>query len=228
VEQTAGRVLWYSGEICDDVFCGVCGGHSENADKAWGKGTVDYLKGNYDGSGLRHYGRLSNEKDARKWIDSSPASCCNTIQKSYPRAFEYTQKYFRWQTRIDRYELEAGLLQNDYPRIGTIRDLIPEERGISGRIIRLRVIGSEGAIDLQGELKIRKALSPQTLWSSCFYIEKTLSPDGILSGFVLKGAGWGHGVGMCQTGAAGMALAGKRCDQILRQYFHGARIKNLY
>ncbi len=221
VEETAGQVLWCGGAVCDAVFGGMCGGHGEDAQKAWGS-RVDYLEGNWDGPGLRHYGRLNGEKDVRGWIDGNPPCWCNTTLKNSPAFFEYTRKYFRWEVRIGRLELAANLVQAGYPRIGSIREVFPEERGSSGRIIRLRMIGNEGEIVVRGELNIRKALSPQTLWSSCFYVEKE---DG---GFVLRGAGWGHGVGMCQTGAGQMAWKGKHYDAILRQYYRGAHIRKLY
>jgi len=221
VEETAGQVLWYRSGVCDAVFGGMCGGHGEDAQAAWGS-QVDYLEGNWDGTGLRRYGRLNGEKDVRKWIDGSPPCWCNTTQKNSPTFFEYTRKYFRWQIGIGRSELTANLVQAGYARIGSIRELIPEQRGLSGRIIRLRIVGSDGETIIRGELNIRKALSPQTLWSSCFYVEKESGS------FVLKGAGWGHGVGMCQTGAGQMAWKGKRYDAILRQYYRGAHIRKLY
>jgi SpoIID/LytB domain protein len=227
VEETAGMVLWYDGKVCDAVFHGVCGGHGEDGEKAWGN-RVDYLEGNPDGPGLRRYGGLWDEQAVRKWIDESPSALCNTQKKAVPRYLEYTKRYFRWQARVSRTVLETRLAQNGYADVGTVLDLLPELRGVSGRIMRLRVVGSRGNAVIKGELSIRKILSPETLWSSCFYLEKTPASGGAPETFVLHGAGWGHGVGMCQTGAAVMALGGRYHDAILRQYYRGAHLKRMY
>ena len=227
VDETAGRVLEYGGRVCDAVFHGLCGGHGEDGEKAWG-GFTPYLKGNPDGSGMRRYGRLSDEKAVRKWIDSEPPVWCNTASRSVFRFMEYTKKYFRWRTVIPRSAVESNLAQKGYPEVGTVLDLVPESRGVSGRILRLRIVGTRGNAVVAGELTVRKVLSSETLWSSCFYVEKAAVVDGVPGEFVLHGAGWGHGVGMCQTGAAAMALKGKRCESILRHYYRGARLKRMY
>jgi stage II sporulation protein D len=227
VEETAGVVLWHNGKVCDAVFHGVCGGHGEDGEKAWGS-RVDYLEGNPDGPGLRRYGTLSEEPAAKIWIDDSPNAMCNTQKKVVPRYLEYTKRYFRWQVRVPRTALETRLAQNGYGGVGTVLDLVPESRGVSGRIMRLKIIGSAGSAVVKGELSIRKLLSPETLWSSCFTVEKTPGPDGAPEAFVLHGAGWGHGVGMCQTGAAVMALGGRRYETILKQYYRSARLKRMY
>jgi SpoIID/LytB domain protein len=227
VEETAGIVLWYNGKVCDAVFHGVCGGHGEDGEKAWGN-RVDYLRGNPDGSGLKHYGRLWEERNVRKWIDESPPSMCNMRHKVVPRFMEYARKYFRWEVCVPRTAVEKQLAQNGYPDVGTVMDLIPESRGVSGRIVRLKVVGSRGDALVKGELAVRKILSPETLWSSCFYAEKTPAGSIAPESFILRGAGWGHGVGMCQIGAAVMALGGRRYDKILGQYYRGAHLKRMY
>ncbi len=105
---------------------------------------------------------------------------------------------------------------------------MPLVRGESGRIVKLKVVGTDGEQIVEGELAIRKAISATTLWSSCFVVEKQEGENGVPESFTFRGAGWGHGVGMCQTGAAGMALKGKKFDAILKHYYKNTQIKRLY
>ncbi len=222
VDQTRGIALW-KGEICNTVYSAVCGGHGEDSEKLWGGERNSYLKGTYDGTqALARYGSLSVEKNLRRWIDAKPPAFCNTLG-DIPPALEYTRKYFRWEVVYSPEELRTLLESTTGRQAGDIIDLVALERGSSGRILRLRVIGQRDEYELDGELRIRRALSKNTLWSSCFYFYKR-SPWQ----YVLKGAGFGHGVGMCQTGAAMMALKGKRFDQILKHYYSGSQIRRIY
>ncbi len=229
VRETRGLVLWEKGKVCNAVYSAVCGGHGEDADKVWGGQPQSYLRGEFDGSGrLRRYGSLTDEKNLKRWIDANPPAYCNTSLGKVPRALEYTKKYFRWEVNYTQEELKQILEKNTGQNIGSILDLIPLERGISGRIILLRVLGTEGEFTIKGELKIRKAFSNNTLWSSCFYVSKKRGRNRIPEEFILKGAGFGHGVGMCQTGAAVMALRGRKFNEILKHYYKGVHIKKLY
>jgi SpoIID/LytB domain protein len=230
VISTLGLIMSKSGEICTAVYSAVCGGHGEDTDKAWGGKPKNYLKGRYDGGGsLKRYGSLNDERYIRRWIDDIPHAYCNTTQNTAPESMEYTKKYFRWELPIPQKTLKESIKKITDKNIGQIIDIVPQERGCSGRIIRLKVIGENGEHILKSELSIRKALSPNTLWSSCFYIVKhghnRNSPP---TQFILRGAGFGHGVGMCQTGAAMMALKGKSFNRILKHYYKGIQIKRLY
>lgn len=225
---TAGLVMWSDGRICDSIFGAVCGGHTEDVDKAWGGGACSYLVGNFDGPDrLKRYGPLSVEQNAKQWIETSPPAYCNSVLRNVPEAMEYTKKYFRWSVELTQDALRKALSERSID-VGEVLDLIPEERGVSGRIIRLGIVGAEGRTHINGELNIRRALSETTLWSSCFTVSRIMNPDSIPRAFVLKGAGWGHGVGMCQTGAAVMAMSGRSFRDILTHYYRGIEIKRLY
>jgi len=229
VRETRGLVLWQDDRICNTVYSAVCGGHTEDVDRVWGGQAKPYLRGNYDGpGGLKGYGDLSNEKNLRRWINANPPAFCNTAQGWILPALEYTKKYFRWEVRYTQNELKTLLFEKTGRNLGLILDLVALERGASGRMIRLKIVGTEDVWIVEGELNIRKTLSSNTLWSSCFYVEKKENAEKVPEEFLLKGAGFGHGVGMCQTGAAVMALQGKRFDHILKHYYKEATIRRLY
>ncbi|MBN2105361.1 SpoIID/LytB domain-containing protein [bacterium] len=228
VDKTAGLFMMKGDQICDAVFGAVCGGHTEDVENAWGGEALDYLRGRVDGSPwLKRYGSLQEENNLKKWIDDSPDAFCNTQRDIVPDGLQYTVKYYRWELSLSQIELQQALEKRTGLNFGEIIHLIPLLRGVSGRIIRLKVIGTRGETIIDGELNIRKALSETTLWSSCFYVEKSgwgQTPDA----FILRGAGFGHGVGMCQTGAAIMALTGRKFHHILKHYYKGVRITKLY
>jgi len=228
VDKTAGIFIMKGNQICDAVFGAMCGGHTEDVENAWGGEMVDYLRGRVDGSPwLKRYGSLQKEDNVRRWIDESPDAFCNTQQGEVPNGLQYTVKYYRWETSINQIELQQSIEKRLDLNLGEIMDLLPMLRGVSGRIIRLKIIGTRGETIIDGELNIRKALSETTLWSSCFYIEKS-GWGHVPDTFILKGAGFGHGVGMCQTGAAVMALKGRKFNHILKHYYKGVRVIKLY
>jgi stage II sporulation protein D len=228
VDKTSGLFIMQGDKICDAIFGAVCGGHTEDVEKAWGGEQVDYLRGRIDGSPwLNRYGSLQNEDNVKRWIDDSPDAFCNTRRIKVPDCLQYTVKYFRWETRLSQTALQQSIEAYTKEQVGQIRELNPLARGVSGRIIQLEVAGTRKTIIIKGELNIRKALSATTLWSACFYVKKEgwASPPEY---FILKGAGFGHGVGMCQTGAAMMALRGRKFHHILKHYYKGVRISKLY
>jgi stage II sporulation protein D len=228
VDKTAGLFMMKGDKICDAIFGAVCGGHTEDVEKAWGGERVDYLRGRIDGSPwLNRYGSLQNEDNIKRWIDDSPDAFCNTQRIKVPNGLQYTVKYFRWEIRLSQTALQQSIEDYTGEQVGQIRELNPLARGVSGRITQLEVAGTRKTIIIKGELNIRKALSATTLWSACFYVKK----DGWASlpeYFILKGAGFGHGVGMCQTGAAMMALRGRKFHHILKHYYKGVTISKLY
>ena len=227
--ETAGLVMFKDDEIVDAIFCGVCGGHTEDVDKAWGGEPYDYLKGRYDGGGsLNRYGDLSNHRNAENWIDHAPDTYCNTKNLRVPDSMNYTKKYFRWEKDLSQAEIQQALAAFFKEPVGPVLEIIPLQRGVSGRITRLKIVTPATVKFINGELNIRKALCPTTLWSACFYVLNKDYADQIPGRFVLHGAGWGHGVGMCQTGAAVQALKHKKYDQILKYYYKGIKIRKLY
>jgi len=229
VEATAGLVLKVNGQIADAVYSGVCGGHTENNEAIWDGAPQPHLRGIFDGPGkpdlLR--GLLQRDDVVAKWVRNKPPVYCNTVSTPVPAALQYTRKYFRWQVKESRQNLEKYISDATGRSFGELLNLVPLQRGVSGRIRRLRVIGSRASFEIDKDLAIRQALSANTLYSSCFTIEKVGS-GAAPEAFIFHGAGWGHGVGMCQTGAAMMAQKGQTFEQIIRHYYAGAKLEMAY
>lgn len=229
VESTRGLVMVYRNKLISAFYCAVCGGHTENNDNVWLLEPQPYLRGVLDSGNkaVRRLGSaLRSEDNVRKWIDSTPDVYCNVLNSDSPY-LQYSKRYFRWQVSYSRQELERILQKKTRQRFGNLLDLRPLKRGVSGRLIELEVVGTRRRFTLSRELPIRQALSETTLFSACFYVEKQ-GPPRSPERFILKGAGWGHGVGMCQIGAAVMAEQGHRFDNILKHYYQGVRLERLY
>ena len=230
VWSTRGLVLQYGDELCTTPFSAVCGGHTEHSTNVWSGGSFDYLRGAFD---RQDRGRvqekfdLSNEENVRKWIESRPDVFCNIEKSGSPAYAAYAQKYFRWEERFTRHDLEQQIRRASGRSFGSLVDLQPVSRGVSGRLIELRIVGTDSSFTIGKELTIRKTLSPRTLYSACIVFDK-IGAGELPEAFVIKGAGWGHGVGMCQIGAAMMAERGKSAEIILKHYYPGVEIKELY
>ncbi len=223
VLETSGSILIHENKICDTFYAGVCGGHTENNEYVWNGESRDYLKGKVDADVINFSDTfLQEEKNVRLWIKSSPKVFCNTQKGTVPGYLEYTTKYFRWQVRYYQSELSSIIRKKTEKNIGRLLNIIPVSRGVSGRLTEIKIRGTRKTITVKKELAIRNALSKNYLYSSCFVVDR----DG--DDFVIKGAGWGHGVGMCQTGAANMALAGKDFRFILNHYYKNAEIVRIY
>ncbi|RMF64312.1 MAG: SpoIID/LytB domain-containing protein [Calditrichaeota bacterium] len=229
VESTRGIFMIYKDHLAEAFYAGVCGGHTENNENVWLTDPQPYLRGILDKAGNKSLRTsLKDEKNLRKWIDSSPDVYCNARKGKVPKSVGYSKKYFRWQVEYSRSELERIIHDKTGEDFGHLVDLVPQKRGVSGRMIELEVVGTKDRFVISRELAIRQALAPRTLFSSCFYVKKKGGTRGLPKKFVLKGAGWGHGVGMCQVGAAVMAARGKKFDQILTHYYRGVFLKKLY
>ena len=226
IEATWGQVLSYGGRVCDARFSKCCGGALEEFKYCWENKEVPYLKYARDYASGRDLD-LTRESNARRWILSSPRAFCNTrsarllgqVLKDYDSE---TKDFYRWTVEYPAEELRQIILERTGEDYGEIRDLIPLERGVSGRICRLKIVGSKKTKIIGKELEIRKTLSRSHLYSSAFVVEKTQR------GFVLHGAGWGHGVGLCQIGAAAMGARGYEYRAILQHYYPGSTISTLY
>jgi len=236
INATRGRVLVFGDQICDARYSKSCGGMTECYSAAWEDVSVPYLKPVYDGAG-NPYGfalPLTEEGNARDWIISSPPAFCNVgspelLARILPGFDQETRDFYRWRVEYgarDLSELARDRLGVDF---GQITDLQPVERGYSGRLIKLRVVGEKKSLVIGKELEIRRALSRSHLYSSAFVVERQIDAGTARPcGFTLAGAGWGHGVGLCQIGAAAMAAAGFGHKDILTHYFRGAAIDKLY
>ena len=225
IEATWGQVLWYGGRVCDARFSKCCGGALEEFRYCWENKEVPYLKYARDYSSGRDWD-LREEKSARRWILSHPRAFCNTrstrllgqVLKDYDSE---TKDFYRWKVEYTAEELRQIILERTGEDFGEILDLIPLERGVSGRICRLKIVGAKKTKTIGKELEIRKTLSRSHLYSSAFVVEKVSGP----TRFILYGAGWGHGVGLCQIGAAAMGDRGYDYRTILEHYYPGTTLQ---
>lgn len=237
VRDTRGRVLVYGDEICDARYSKSCGGMTEIYRAAWEDKDVPYLLSVYDVPGSDPSGYrmpLSVEANAEAWMTSSPPAYCGVVTRELlarivPAFDQETRDFYRWRVDYSQEELSEILHARLGVDFGRVRALEPLERGQSGRIIKLRIIGEKRKLIIGKELEIRRALSRSHLYSSAFVVR---SMRGHLSDyparFTLIGAGWGHGVGLCQIGAAVMADRGHSHEEILAHYFRGATVRDLY
>jgi SpoIID/LytB domain protein len=235
IRATYGQVLAFDGELCDARFSKSCGGMTESFDAAWEEVKLPYLAVAYDGEEFPAGFDLplTREAHAAKWIRHSPPAFCHAndqglLKKILPDFDQETADFYRWRVVIAQAELQEVLRRKLGVDFGAIGRLEPVERGGSGRIVRLRIVGERETMVIGKELEIRRALSPAHLYSSAFVVEADGSPGGVPAQFTLIGAGWGHGVGLCQIGAALMAERGYDYRQILGHYYRGAQLYRLY
>jgi stage II sporulation protein D len=231
VRETCGRIIAYNDEICDARFSKACGGLTEGFATAWADKQIPYLLSISDAPAA--LGPVETEEDAARWILSKPDAYCNTddaavLEQILPGFDRETTAFFRWKVEYSREELQEILQQKSGFDFGTLKEIQPLSRGASGRIYRLRIAGSKRAMIVGKELEIRRWLSVSHLYSSAFIVRTERSPDGEVERFIFHGAGWGHGVGLCQIGAAVMATKGFSAEDILNHYFPGIEIRNIY
>ena len=225
VDATQGVFLVYQNEICDARYSKACGGICESFELVWEERQAPYLTPVSDADAK--HAPLKSEADAEKWILGSPEAYCNTndgkiLKQVLPSFDQETTDFFRWKIHYAAKELAELIKAKSGIDFGEIKELVPVERGSSGRITKLRIQGSKRTVTVGKELEIRRWLSKSHLYSSAFVVRK----DG--DRFILHGAGWGHGVGLCQIGAAVMATKGFKAEEILKHYFRGAELKKLY
>ncbi|MDX9942065.1 MAG: SpoIID/LytB domain-containing protein [Bacteroidales bacterium] len=235
IAVTRGLVLSYGDDICDARYSKSCGGISECFENVWEPVHHPYLEKVIDNPEPPegYDTNLTREPAARRWILGQPPAFCNTRDKEILSQVlkDYDQEtvdFYRWETSLSQQRLQELLCDRVNVDVGEVLDLVPVERGISGRLIKMEIRGTRGNFVIGKELEIRKALSPSHLYSSAIVIEKGRDRNGIPQSFTLKGAGWGHGVGFCQIGAAVMGAGGYSYQAILAHYFTGAELKKLY
>lgn len=249
IAATRGQVLMSGGKICDARFSKCCGGAFEEFQYCWEDKQYSYLKKQRDfrifnpktcdlrfevtipGSGLPD---LTIEWEAESWIRRTPPAYCNTTDKEILSQVlnnydQETTDFYRWKVEYTQDELSQLIKERSGIDYGQIIDLVPIARGTSGRLWKLKIVGTKKTLIIGKELEIRRTLSPSHLYSSAFIVEKEeVSTEGIPGRFVLRGAGWGHGVGLCQIGAAVMGEHGYLYDAMLKHYYIGASIDKLY
>jgi SpoIID/LytB domain protein len=233
VHETCGQVLMSGDNICDARFSKSCGGVFEEFETCWEDTHQPYLVGKRDSLTDTALPDLRNEEDADKWIRSAPPSFCNTsdqhiLAQVLNNYDQETIHFYRWTVAYTQAELSELIRKRSGIDFGDIIDLLPVARGTSGRLYKLKIVGSKRTMTIGKELEIRRTLSPSHLYSSAFVVDKQKGGSDVPVGFVLHGAGWGHGVGLCQIGAAVMGEQGYGYDQILLHYYVGANIEQLY
>lgn len=235
VSETRGLIVGYEGKICDARFSKSCGGIAESFENVWEPVHHPYLtkvidyKFDPDGFNLN----LKDEKAADTWLRNDPPAFCNThdekilsqVLQDYDRE---TTDFYRWTVELTQEQVTELIARKSGIDFGQIVDLIPVERGDSGRLIKLKVVGTKKTLTIGKELEIRRILSESHLYSSAFVVDKFYDDGELPVKFVLTGGGWGHGVGLCQIGAAVMCEKGYSFDEILLHYFRGAEIKKIY
>jgi SpoIID/LytB domain protein len=230
VERTRGLLLVYDNNICDTRYHKACGGLTDNFANTWENVTIPYLTCVSDS--VIPYSPIRTEEEARRWILGHPKAYCNTeaniLRRILPSFDQETTDFFRWKVTYSRKELEEIIREKSGIDFGNLLSLTPLERGPSGRIVRLKIAGSKRTLTVGKELEIRRWLSRSHLYSSAFVVSAENDTSGFPVRFILHGAGWGHGVGLCQIGAAVMALKGFTAESILKHYFCGAELQKLY
>ncbi|MFV0536069.1 MAG: SpoIID/LytB domain-containing protein [Dysgonomonas sp.] len=227
IAETRGQVLMSENKICDARFSKCCGGVFEEFQNCWEDTKFSYLVKRRDSESPLNIPDLTQESESLKWIQTSPSAYCNTQDKKILGQVlnnydQETVNFYRWQVSYSQEELSELVKKRSGIDFGIIEELIPMQRGTSGRLVKLKIIGSKKTLIIGKELEIRRILSTSHLYSSAFIVDKK---DNI---FTLSGAGWGHGVGLCQIGAAVMGEKGFRYDKILLHYYIDAAITELY
>ena len=234
IEATRGQVLMDGENLCDARFSKCCGGVYEEFENCWEPIHYDYLAARRDGENETDFPDLTIEENAREWILTRPEAHCNTsdaeiLSQVLNNYDQETTDFYRWEVTYTQEEISKLVKQRSGMDYGNIVDLEPIARGTSGRLYKLKIVGTNKTLTIGKELEIRRTLSPSHLYSSAFVVEKGENDaNGLPSTFTLKGAGWGHGVGLCQIGAAVMGAKGYNYKEILLHYFVDAEIKELY
>ena len=235
VFATRGEVLMYEGEICDARFSKCCGGAFEEFQNCWENVKHPYLIGQRDCKIEDQLPDLTIETEADKWIRTSPVAFCHTQDKKILSQVlnnydQETTDFYRWKVCYSQQELSELIHKRSGIEFGKIIDLIPVERGTSGRLVRLKIVGTLRTLIIGKELEIRRTLTSSHLYSSAFVVDKEYKEDEkeIPSRFILTGSGWGHRVGLCQIGAAVMGEQGYKYKEILSHYYPGSAIEQQY
>lgn len=234
IEATRGKVLMHNEGICDARFSKCCGGAFEEFAYCWEEKHLPYLSKQRDSKTDTFLPDLTVEAEAEKWIRSKPTAFCNTSDKQILGQVlnnydQETTDFYRWEVCYTQSELADLIRRRSGIDFGDIIDLQPLARGTSGRLWKLRIVGTKRSMVIGKELEIRRTLSESHLYSSAFVVDKLgASAERIPQGYRIVGAGWGHGVGLCQIGAAVMGEQGYTYDEILLHYYPGAEIKTIY
>lgn len=235
VEQTAGIVLLENDKILDARFSKSCGGISESFENVWEPVKHPSISAIYDYKFVADDfdDDFSKEENAVKWIKGNPPAFCNTTDPKILNQIlldydQETKDFYRWKVEFTQAQISDLIKRKSGIDFGLIKDLVPVERGFSSRLVKLKIVGTKKTLTFGKELEIRRTLSETHLYSSAFIVEKFGDVDGVPEKFLLRGAGWGHGAGLCQIGAAVMSEQGYQFDEIAIHYFKDALLKKIY
>jgi len=237
-KNTRGIILVHDDKICDTRYSKSCGGMSENNENVWDTDPKPYLISVVDSKSSEN-NDITSEKGFRQWIKRETSSFCGPefIPESELTKFlgsvDVKGQYFRWKISYNNEEITDLINSKTKKRFRNISSLFPLKRGKSGRITELEIVGeandgSSDSILIESEYEIRRILHHEFLYSSAFTVETNSDDENKKNRFTLRGAGWGHGVGLCQIGALGMALDGEKTDEILLHYYHSSKMRSTY
>lgn len=235
IKETEGEVLMYGDAIADARFSKSCGGATETFENCWEPINHPYLQGfaDLDIKEGNNKPDLTIEENAVEFINSSPEAFCNTtdekVLSQVLNDYDHSASdFYRWKVEYTQEEISELINRRSGIDFGDIIDLVPVERGESSRLIKLKIVGSKKTLTIGKELEIRRTLSESHLYSSAITVEKNGEESGLPAKFIIRGAGWGHGVGLCQIGAAVMGEKGYDYNEILMHYFRGAELEKMY
>ena len=237
-KNTRGIILVHDDEVCDTRYSKSCGGISENNENVWDTDPKPYLISVVDSRSSKN-NDVTSENGFRQWIKRKTFSFCGPefIPESELTKFlgsvDVKGQYFRWKISYNNEEITDLINSKTKKSFRNIRSLVPLKRGQSGRITELEIVGEvdDGSADsilIESEYEIRRVLHHEFLYSSAFTVETNSDDENGENRFTLRGAGWGHGVGLCQIGALGMALDGRKKEEILFHYYHSSEMRNTY
>lgn len=223
IKVTEGLCITYNDEIIPAYFASNCGGMSESIEKVWSHRSpaVEYYLPRFDSDEELNFNPRENPDE---WIGSNPNVFCNA--EFNPQLSVWSKRNFRWRIEIKKDVLNQNL--NEIKSIGDLKRIEILERGYSGRIIKMKFVGEKDSLVLDSELSIRKIINPPLRSSNFIFENYSLNDLEIPNTFILRGAGWGHGVGLCQSGAVGRAYAGQDYQKILLHYYPNTKIKKIY
>jgi SpoIID/LytB domain protein len=222
VKATAGMVLFSGNDVVDAVYCHSCGGVSADSNDVWHSSKFPYFQQAYDGR-MQAHPRLADERSAADWLKARPDVFCNADQPGFPN---YAKKYFRWTRRISGEQLKRAA--NNEKKIGDVVNVQVTDRAESGRVREILVTGTNGSVKISGSYTITGFLNELPSSFFCFEVDHEPNAPHAVRSVTVQGGGFGHGVGMCQMGAASMARRGYPCEQILSKYFPATTIRKLY
>ena len=234
VKETRGEVLTHQGKICDTRYSKSCGGITENFENCFSPHKIPYCQTIVDASKniISRKPDLTREENVRTWVTSRPNTFCNaTPQELEMMLNEYDREIkdlFRWVVTYSQEEITQLIERKTHKTLGHLKEIVPGRRGFSGRLLSVDFIGTNGNIHVGDQLKIRRLLSPTHLYSTCFVVDTEGEKNGIPEKFILRGGGWGHGVGLCQIGAAVMSTRGYDYPQILHHYYRGTELTHAW